>query len=105
MVEPRTVSQVLEKLEKEGYTQDFRAHKDGMRMNPKNIEVEPEQLTVDKIYRFEGETNLDDEEIIFALSCSKHNCKGTYLVAFGSMMDPLDADMVQRLEKQYEKKR
>lgn len=103
MVEPQTVSQILEKLEREGYTEDFKAHRNGMRVIPKNIEIDPEQLNVDKIYRFEGETDLDDEEIIFALSCPRNNIKGTYLVAFGPMMDPLDAAIVQRLENKFKK--
>jgi hypothetical protein len=99
MVEPQSVSQVLERLAREGYTEDFKAHKDSVRTIPKNIIIDPDDLIVDKIYRFEGETNLDDEEIIFALSCPKHALKGTYLVAFGPMMDPHDTTIVSRLER------
>lgn len=99
MVEPQTVSQVLERLAREGYTEDFRAHKNGMRTIPKNVDINPEDLVVDKIYRFEGETDLDDEEMIFALSCPRHALKGTYLVAFGPMMDPFDIAIVGRLER------
>lgn len=102
MVEPQTVSQVLERLEREGYTEDFKAHRKGMRVIPSNIEIDPEVLYVDKIYRFEGETDLDDEEIVFALRCPVHNIKGTYLVAFGPMMDPLDSDIVQRLHNKFQ---
>jgi hypothetical protein len=103
MVEPQTVSQILEKLERQGYTEDFKAHKNGMRIIPKNIEIDPEQLRVDEIYRFEGEADLGDEEIIFALSCPKNNIKGTYLVAFGPMMDPIDSQIVQRLQQKFNK--
>lgn len=104
MVEPQTVSQVLERLEREGYVEDFRAHKNGLRVIPSNIEVDPENVTVDKIYRFEGETDLDDEEIIFALSAPQHKIKGTYIVAFGPMMHPIDVEIVQRLQMLYRKK-
>lgn len=103
MVEPQTVSQLLERLARDGYTEDFRAHKDSMRTIPKNFIISPEELVVDKIYRFEGETDLDDEEIIFALSCPKYNLKGTYLVAFGPMMDPHDEAIVGRLKKPIKK--
>jgi hypothetical protein len=104
MVEPNSTTQVLEKLKKEGYTEDFKAHKNGMRVMYKNIDVIPEQLVVDKIYRFEGETDLDDEEIIFALTSPKYHLKGAYLVAFGPKMDPLDADIVQRLKRRLHEK-
>ncbi|HXW52900.1 MAG TPA: phosphoribosylpyrophosphate synthetase [Myxococcota bacterium] len=101
MVEPQTVSEVLARLAKQGYTEDFKAHKNGLWAFPKNCELDPEQLVVDKFYRFEGETNLDDEELLFALSCPSKKIKGTYLVAFGPKMDPADAQMVQRLKHQY----
>jgi hypothetical protein len=104
MVEPQTVSQVIEQLSKEGYTQDFKAHNQNLLVIPRNIEIEPEQIIVDKIYRFEGETDLSDEAIIFALSCPQHNVKGTYLVAFGPMMDSQDAEIVQRFNDRYEKR-
>jgi len=103
MVEPQTVSQLLERLAREGYTEDFKAYKDNMRTIPKNVVISPEELLVDKVYRFEGETNLDDEEIIFALSCPKFDLKGTYLVAFGPMMDPHDEAIVGRLKKKMKK--
>lgn len=105
MVEPQTVSEVLERLDREGYTEDFKAHKNCMLVLTGNIEIDPEDLVVDKIYRFEGETNLDDEEVIFALSSPRHAIKGTYLVAFGPMMDSLDAQIVQRLERKLGKPR
>jgi hypothetical protein len=101
MVEPQTVSQTLARLEKEGYTEDFKATTSGLQASPKNVVIAPENLNVDKIYRFEGETNVDDEEIIFALSCPQHNIKGIFLVAFGPKMDPLDEDMVHRLQKSH----
>src|SRR5690242_6587789 len=99
MVEPQTVSEVIARLEKDGYTEGFKSHKEVMRIFPKDIEIDPEDLIVDKIYRFEGETNLDDEEIIFALSCPKLNIKGTYVVAFGSKMDVMDTEMVHKLQR------
>jgi hypothetical protein len=103
MVEPQSVSQVLERLAREGYTEDFRAHKSSLRTIPKNIEISPEDVVVDKVYRFEGESDIDDEEIIFALSCPRLALKGTYLVAFGPMMDSFDADIVCRLQKKIKK--
>ena len=42
------------------------------------------------------------EEIIFAISCPKNDLKGTYVVAFGPKMDPLDAHMVQRLKRKHQ---
>lgn len=98
MREAQTLSQVLERLQRKGYVEDFKAYGQGMRVIPKNIMVDPETLIVDGIYRFEGETDLNEEAMIFALNCPKNNFKGTYVVAFGPMMDSADIAIVQRLK-------
>lgn len=100
MVEPRTASQVLAHLAKEGYKEDFRAHKTKISICYKDIELDPASLIVDKIYRFEGESNIGDEEIIFALRCPNTSIKGTYHVAFGPEMDPKDVKIVQKLRRE-----
>jgi len=105
MVEPETVVQVLKRLSNEGYTEDFRSDKDGLKVLPQNLQIDPDRVIVDKIYRFEGETDLDDEEIIFALSYPQLNIKGIYLVAFGPKMDPLDATIVLRLKQKFGSRR
>ena len=60
MVEPRSTSEVIKILAEQGYIEDFKAHKSGMQVFPKDLLLDPDLLIVDKIYRFEGETNLDD---------------------------------------------
>ena len=60
---------------------------------------DPLELVVDKIYRFEGETNIDDEAMLFALSCLRNNIKGTYVVAYGPSMSANDSEIVLKLEK------
>lgn len=102
MAEPETLSQVLARLEKAGFVQDFKADQNGsMRVFPEDTVVDPDDLTVDAVYRFEGESNLDDEEVIFALSCAKLNLKGTFITAFGPQMDSVDAHMVHHLQKKF----
>lgn len=106
MVEPQTLSQVLTRLTNQGYTDNLKAEADGsMRVFPHDMTIEPEDLVVDDIFRFEGETNLDDEEVLFVVSNSKLGVKGTYVTAFGPKMDPIDADIVLRLQKKYQRAR
>lgn len=47
--------------------------------------------------RFEGASDPEDEAILFALRCEVHGIKGTYVVAYGAAVDPLDAAVVRRL--------
>lgn len=97
MKEAQTISQVLKNLYDLGYVLDFKAEKSGLRACEKNIILSPDNLIVDQIHRFEGETDLDEEAIIFAIRDPKNNLMGTYLVAFGSKMDPLDQAIVHRI--------
>jgi DNA-binding Lrp family transcriptional regulator len=105
MREAQTMSQVLERLHRLGYVEDFKAYGQGMRVIPKNVMVDPEKLVVDEIYRFEGETDLNEEAMIFALRCPLTKLMGTYVVAFGPMMDSLDVGIVQRLSKNFNQKK
>jgi hypothetical protein len=54
-------------------------------------------MRVAAVLRFEGETDPDDEAIVFALECKEHGVKGTYTVAYGSNTPPADIDLVRRL--------
>lgn len=103
MREAQTLSQVLERLYNNGYVSEFKACEKGMRIIAKDIIVDPECLVVEGIYRLEGETDLNEEVMILALSCPKEDIKGTYVVAFGRMMDPLDQTMVMNLREKYDK--
>lgn len=92
-----TILGMLNQLHSEGYTEDFRV-RDGMfHLMPSSLVVDVRSVVVDDIKRFEGETNLDDEAVIFCLSVPGKNLKGTYVVAFGPMMDHQDSLMVERL--------
>ena len=94
-----TVSEALQRLASAGYADAYRADTRGLR-NLSNGRVDPpETFRVDEVVRFEGESDPSDESAVFALALEteSHSAKGTYTVGYGSLMDPLDADMVSRL--------
>lgn len=97
MDEIQTISSVLARLNKAGYVDDFRAEDNGLRAISNGDIYQPEDLIVDEIVRFEGETSLDDEAAIFALRDPKSGLKGTYTVAYSTDMDLSDVKMVQKL--------
>lgn len=88
----------VNRLTNDGYTDDFKAEKDGLRSTKTGTLYTPESLTIEESIRFEGETNPDDEAVVFALKCPKSGVKGTYITAYGTDMDPLDIEMVNRLD-------
>jgi len=92
-----TLSEAVDRLTADGYTQDFRAERDGLRAVGTDCVHPPEAFEIDAILRFEGESDPADESGLFALRCDAHGMRGTYVVAYGPGIDPRDAEMVRRL--------
>ncbi len=92
-----TLSQAVDRLTAQGYTDGFRAEPDGMRAVVAGILYQPEWLVVEEVVRFEGISDPADEAILLALHCGKDGIKGTYTVPFGPGMGALDAEMMHRL--------
>ena len=92
-----TVSDALQRLTAAGYTDDFRAETHGLRSRSKGTVHPPNLFRVDEVVRFEGDSDPSDESAVFALTSEADGTKGTYTVAYGPMMDALDADMVRLL--------
>lgn len=92
-----TLADAVERLTRAGYRDDFRAEADGLRAIGTGCIHEPEALVIEELVRFEGESDPADEAAVFALRCPKHGVRGTYVVAYGPSMDPLDAEWARRL--------
>ena len=91
------LAHAVERLTKAGYRDDFRAERGGLRAVQAGRTYEPESLVVDEVARFEGESDPDDEAVVFALRTEASDTRGTYVVAYGTYVDPIDAEMMRRL--------
>lgn len=91
-----TVSEAVERLSRAGYGEQFRATERGL-TDRRDVVHDPAHMIVDEFVRFEGASDPDDEAVVFALRDGIDGLRGTYTVAYGAEMDPLDAEMVRRL--------
>jgi hypothetical protein len=92
-----SVSEALQRLTAGGYEDDYRAEARGLRSRLNGTVHPPEVFRIDELVRFEGDSDPSDESAVFALTLEVDSTRGTYTVAFGPMMDAMDADMVGRL--------
>jgi hypothetical protein len=92
-----TVSEALQRLTAAGYTDEYRAEAQGLRSHSNGTVHPPDRFRVDEIVRFEGDSDPSDESAVFALTAEADGTKGTYTVAYGPMMDGLDAEIIRRL--------
>jgi hypothetical protein len=92
-----TVTDALTRLRSDGYTADFYATDKGeLACRGCHRTMNPTEVQVDHTVRFEGDTNPDDQDIVFALTCAC-GCKGTYSAAYGPATPPADSDVLGQL--------
>jgi hypothetical protein len=80
-----TVVEAINDLNKRGYTEDF-----NLRLHHEESFVElleKEKFKIDETYRFEGESNPSDEDIVYAISSIDGRLKGIFTGAFGIYAD------------------
>ncbi len=83
-----TLSQVLAEQRKAGYTREFVAVSEGLKDLETGRIYPPEALKVAAVYRFEGQTDVSDEEALYLLE-GPDGVKGWITDAFGPYADPL----------------
>jgi hypothetical protein len=93
------LAHAVERLTAAGYQEDFRAERDGLRAVNSGRIYEPESLVIGEVVRFEGESDPGAEVVVYALESESHDTKGTYVVTYGTYVDPFDAEMVRRLSR------
>lgn len=94
-----TVSELLPYLESKGYTYDFKMDEDCLTYECGKQKLNPDEFVIDSVFRFEGATNPDDEEAVYAISSLDGSVKGILLDAFGPNADPVSTRMIEKLKK------
>ncbi|OYX19328.1 MAG: hypothetical protein B7Z16_07850 [Algoriphagus sp. 32-45-6] len=90
-----TLVETLEKLRKEGYTEDFNIRFDSLIC--RDVCLMPNQFEVDRTFRFEGNTNPSDEAILYAISSIDGKIKGVLVNSYGVYADEMTKEMVDKL--------
>ena len=92
-----TMREALERLERSGFRDSFRASQDGFLAIQTRRIYPPETLVVDEVVRFEGESDPDDEAVIYALRARDESVRGTLVATYGPSADPISGDLIKRL--------
>ena len=97
MIQMTTVTEVLDHLQREGYTTDFNLKDNCLECHGNLLQIFPDEFLVDKHYRFEGMSDPGDEAIVYAISSEKHQVKGTVVNGYGITSSALTHEMIQGL--------
>lgn len=94
-----TLVQALTRLAVAGYGDDLVADGDGLRVVSTGERLAVDEVVVTEIVRFEGETNPDDEAILFAVATVDGRPLGTYTAPYGPDAGGDDVDVVVALTR------
>lgn len=66
--------------------------------NQNNTILQPEEFQIDKVYRFEGASNPEDQSILYAISSPKFKIKGTLVNGYGISYDEQNSKLIEKLQ-------
>jgi hypothetical protein len=103
---PETVLEAVQLLESEGYTATLTILTDGtIRCGSCSQTHAVSDALVDRVYRFEGASDPDDEAIVLGVRCPQCDAKSTFVSAFGPNADPAVLDRLQMLDARFREQR
>lgn len=92
-----TLSETVNSLVTAGYTLDFNIHNECLICHQNNTVLSPDDFQIDMVYRFEGDSNPDDESIVYAISSAQHDIKGILVNGYGISADDTSSKLVEKL--------
>ncbi|MCY4779899.1 phosphoribosylpyrophosphate synthetase [Sphingobacterium sp. UT-1RO-CII-1] len=95
-----SLSDILDKLRTEGYTLDFNVVEDHMVFVPGKTKLDPNQFKIDRYFRFEGQSDPDDQAIVYAISSKDGKQKGVLVNSYGLYSDEATNKIISLLEQQ-----
>jgi len=92
-----TLVQAINALREQGYVEDFNLKAHCIECRHGEIQLFPNQFEIDKVFRFYGPSDVDDESILYAISSSKRNLKGLLVNGYGASSDVPTQEMIEKL--------
>lgn len=103
---PDTVTGTLKALKARGYTIDFNIAFDKIICSDNKICLNPHEFEIVEVFRFEGDSNPSDEDVVYAIesknarpdgSFERGEIKGTMFSAYGMYAESVSTEMIQKL--------
>src|SRR5689334_17297469 len=86
----------LADLKTRGYEADFATTADCLYCSDLDIRLNPEEFNVDEVYRFEGDSNPDDNAVLYAIT-SATGVKGILVDGYGANAEHLNFEMAHKI--------
>lgn len=93
-----TVTEAVKDLKARGFNIDFNLVFDKLICSDTGVCLNPNEFEIIEVYRFEGETNPSDEDVVYAIESKDEKVKGVLTSAFGVYADPVSDIMIRKLK-------
>lgn len=94
-----TLSGTMASLREKGYTEDLMIREGKLIGYDGKLQMDARDVTVDRVYRFEGMSDPGDNSILYAISAPKNNVKGLLAHAYGTYAEEVNAKVLKELER------
>ncbi len=92
-----TVVAALNGLKARGYILNFNVAFDKLMCLENGTCLNPHEFEIVEVYRFEGNSNPADQDVVYAIESKAGNIKGVITSAFGLYADDASAEMISKL--------
>jgi hypothetical protein len=92
-----TLSEAVNDLQRRGYTDDLQVGGHCLVCNGRNVSLDPADFHIDEFHRFEGNSDPEDQSIVYAISSVRYGLKGLLVNAYGMDAQPMTQEMVAKL--------
>jgi len=92
-----TLVEAINGLKAQGYTEDFNLKENHIVCSNEKYQLSPNDFKVDKVFRFEGESDPEDQAVLYAISSEKFKVKGVLVNAYGIYNDNEANEIIKKL--------
>lgn len=100
-----TLVEAIAYLNQQGYKKEFIALAEGLKDLESKEVYPPDKISIEKVFRFEGYSDIDDMSVLYAITCDD-GTKGWIADAYGTYANPDLSDLLMKMkDKQTQKKK
>ena len=92
-----TVTEAIEGLRKEGFNKDYNIAFNQINCTQDGTCLNPSQFEIVQTHRFDGMTNPEDDEVVYAIQSLDGNHKGVIMSGYGTYAEEISPEMIEKL--------
>ena len=93
-----TVVEAINGLKAKGYTLDMNLAFDKISCADNDVCLHPDEFDIKEVYRFEGNSDPDDEDVVYAVASRDGKIKGVITSAFGTYADSVSTELLKKFQ-------